>query len=1127
MNHSPSFRVPLLNSLPHEPLIIYSSNPRCTVHNVLMNFSKGNRLEVAELVGSKLKTILCIPINGRIVIVRKIRPPLCDADLLFVSTEKYHFCILQYNQAKHQVETIANGSLMDKCCRPAEHGQMVSVDKEGRLLVIHAFQGLIKVLPVDLKKCTSGNIKFKDPFNIRIDELMVQSIDFVLDNDDERPLISILHQTVGFQQEVKSYYMEQDKKLKPGPYCSDVDQLSYKLVAVPRLRGGLLIFSSKMIQYYNEGKNIKTGVSFTGVSRITAVTRIDEDGFRYLIGDHKGRVMVLILQVDSAQNVTGLKLERLGRTSPVSCLAYLDSGLVFVGSTLGPNQIIQLSSKRFDNGTFVDIIESEDTHTPILDMSVVDLYGTGQNTIVACTGAFGEGGLSIIRRGIGAELNSSVSFADIMSDCPYTGMWPLDLTGTGKADHLAFSTPFGTDLLKIDLENGYIELVTGTKVILPTSSSLYIGQSGYIVYQVSSSSINYKSCLSGSTRKIWMPQNNLNIMQATSLGNHLLIGLSNNYVVLFDVTQSELVQRKTVLLPNLPSCLSIALINKKVYGFVGLWSSEAGLIDFSCELPVFQKLASLNQVPHSIAALTDTTQTFLFTALPSGIINYGQFNGASLEQVHEYIAGSTPAVLHLIDNGIFVQSNRPSFISMNNCRPQFLSVPLKDISLWTMMKLHAGIPSSFAAVGLDGVVYFGSLDMASMTSSSSKLHLTRVKIGETCRKIASVPDHNLFAVLSIKADEEEYESFTIKDISSLFIIDDQSFEVVDRYSFPQHELVQSLLVVKPDALESIILVGTSNVSEGDTTPTNSKGKILTFKVLNEFENGRSVRRISLVTSLSVQGNVLSMAWIRERLVATVGGSTSLFQWSSVNSNWEQLSCHYGQVIGVHLDVLDDCVAVADMMRSASLLTLAPGNNQLTEVARDYYTGWATVSKLVDKDHILLADDHGNLSQLITATDANFINQRLILNQCDAIHLGSIINTLIEGSLSDHMSSLVEKTFIFGCASGALCTLTVLREHMGPLLRALNTNIKAVSRLPGAIPHSDWRSFWNEKRTLQPNDRFIDGDLIQRFLKLPSDVQKVVLAGGVVPGAGPLSCAALPGKAKLNDIIDLVDQLSCL
>lgn len=64
---------------------------------------------------------------------------------------------------------------------------------------------------------------------------------------------------------------------------------------------------------------------------LQAVGRVDADGSRYLLGDDRGGLHMLVL-VHDTERVVGLKLEALGHTSAASSISYLDSGVVFIVS---------------------------------------------------------------------------------------------------------------------------------------------------------------------------------------------------------------------------------------------------------------------------------------------------------------------------------------------------------------------------------------------------------------------------------------------------------------------------------------------------------------------------------------------------------------------------------------------------------------------------------------------------------------------------------------------------------------------------------------------------------------------------------------------------------------------------
>ena len=70
-----------------------------------------------------------------------------------------------------------------------------------------------------------------------------------------------------------------------------------------------------------------------------AYGKVDEDGSRYLLGDHLGNLLLLVLQHDGAA-VLGLKTELLGAISAPSTISYLDVGVVYIGSSFGDSQLV-------------------------------------------------------------------------------------------------------------------------------------------------------------------------------------------------------------------------------------------------------------------------------------------------------------------------------------------------------------------------------------------------------------------------------------------------------------------------------------------------------------------------------------------------------------------------------------------------------------------------------------------------------------------------------------------------------------------------------------------------------------------------------------------------------------------
>ena len=79
------------------------------------------------------------------------------------------------------------------------------------------------------------------------------------------------------------------------------------------------------------------------------------DGSRCLFGDErKGRLLMLFVDseermdtVGGGRGVSGMKLEVLGECSTPHCLAYLDNGVVFVGSRLGDSQLVNVCCTKY------------------------------------------------------------------------------------------------------------------------------------------------------------------------------------------------------------------------------------------------------------------------------------------------------------------------------------------------------------------------------------------------------------------------------------------------------------------------------------------------------------------------------------------------------------------------------------------------------------------------------------------------------------------------------------------------------------------------------------------------------------------------------------------------------------
>ena len=95
------------------------------------------------------------------------------------------------------------------------------------------------------------------------------------------------------------------------------------MIPLPKPFGGVIVVGEHSIMYHN-GANPRSIAMKTAIMR--AWGKIDANGARILLGDHTGKLYILLVQNDGGQ-VTDMKLELLAETTAASTLNYLDNVL--------------------------------------------------------------------------------------------------------------------------------------------------------------------------------------------------------------------------------------------------------------------------------------------------------------------------------------------------------------------------------------------------------------------------------------------------------------------------------------------------------------------------------------------------------------------------------------------------------------------------------------------------------------------------------------------------------------------------------------------------------------------------------------------------------------------------------
>ena len=199
---------------------------------------------------------------------------------------------------------------------------------------------------------------------------------------------------------IKTYVVDmREKELTPGPWAqSNVEHGARMLIPVPSPTNGVLLIGETTITYLSGTGNLQSvAIQHT---QICSYGAINADGTRYLLGDHRGILYVLVLRKEAGV-VKSIVIDLVGTTSIAETINFLDNGVVFIGSAFGDSQLIKLTNIPDENGSCVEVLDTYMNIGPVVNMCVVASERQGQCQVVTCSGAYKDGSLRVIRSGIG------------------------------------------------------------------------------------------------------------------------------------------------------------------------------------------------------------------------------------------------------------------------------------------------------------------------------------------------------------------------------------------------------------------------------------------------------------------------------------------------------------------------------------------------------------------------------------------------------------------------------------------------------------------------------------------------------------------------------------------------------
>lgn len=1027
---------------------------------------KNTRVEIHTLTPEGLQPVLDVCIYGRIASVEKFRPSEQETDWLFLSTEKCDFCVLSFDRNTGEIVTQANGTAQDRIGRPAEHAQMGIIDPKGRIIGMHLYTGLFKIVGVNAK---TGELS--EAFNVRLEELHVIDIQFLHDTD--APTLALLYQDNREGRHVKTYEVNMEaQELTVGPVSKANVDSATMLVPVPAPSGGVLIVGELGITYMPlVGEEVSVVVKPT---LFASCGFVDPDGSRLLLGDVKGGFHVLLMEKEDGI-VTGMKLQLLGATSVASSISYLDSGVVFVGSSYGDSQLVKLMTEPDEDGSYLQLLDTFTNLGPIVDFRVVDLERQGQGQIVTCSGAYDDGTIRVVRSGIGINEQASVEMPGVK------GIWSLSDASSSYDHFLVVSFVGQTRFLAITDEEIEETSIAGFDT---TSQTLLCQKCSSFLIQVTQNEVRVVNGSSLELVSTWRPDDgaSINVVDCNSAGQ-LVLSAGNDNVVLYLETDLELgtVSKKgSATTEHEVACLSldtfaIAPGNKSSYCALGLWTDISARI---LSVPAMEEVTSTvlggEFLPRSVALTSYEGSDYLLVGLGDGhLFTFSVAEGMTLGDKRKLSLGTQPITMRTFSsNGnrnLFAVSDRPTVIYSNNKKLLFSNVNLPDVEYVSPFNTEA-FPDSLAIYS-GGCLTIGTID------DIQKLHIRTVRLGEMPRRIAHHESSNSFAVLTVKSQTSA--NGLEEETSALRLLDNVSFERLDSFELRRMELACSVEAIhfEGDTTEYIV-AGTALARQGDSEPKT--GRLLVFRV--------EERKLVLVTELDIPGAAFCLTTIAGgRLLAGVNSVLRVYAWKndSDSPSLEEEARSAGNVVVLRASARGTLCIAGDLMRSISLFNYNPAEKTLVEIARDYNPNWVSDVTMLDDDTFLNAENSFNLYTVTKNVDAMSDEERGRLETCGEFHLGEAVNRFREGSLVMRPSDTpgaAPLTTIFATVAGAIGVVASLSKQEYDFFRSVEQSINNVISGVGGLDHKKWRSFSSERKHT-PAHGFIDGDLVESFLDL--------------------------------------------
>ncbi|KAH6676481.1 binding protein [Halenospora varia] len=1002
----------------------------------------------------------------------------------------------------------------------------------------------------------------ESPDQVRITELKVLSTCFLhtetnrpkvafLYDATKRGMRVATYRLVNEKMEFSSFDPAKDRENDIGDLCNGASHL----IPIPRGEdggkryigrnttvtkaqlGGFIVVGETKMTYVDDESDAVVELFLEEASIFVAWERYDD--LRYLLADEYGILHILTINVDGAI-VTGMDLERLGKVTKATVMVYMGSDVLFIASHVGDSQIIRLhldalgdertnteahtethtrTKTETETNTEsevepIEVLQTLANIAPVLDFAVMDMggregeattneYSSGQARLITCSGAHEEGSLRSVRSGVGLEdIGILADMEDIQE------VFSLQSSDQSLDDVLVVSLPTETRIFVFDTEGEIEEVEDYRGMALNEHTLLAMNLPDGMLLQVTPTSASILGLGPSYVVANWKPPAGQMITAASANADHLLVSANGTTLVSLGILQGL----KEVAVQSLSNGEQIACLHVPAeatsIGIVGFWKSGSISILSLNDLQIVhsEDLRRTNDasIPRDIVMVQalprESSGPSLFVAMEDGTVLTFNVDKStySLSGRKSIVLGTQQAKFKALprSNGlfnVFATCEHPSLIYGAEGRVVYSAVTAED----------AVCVCSFNSEAYPGsvIVATGEHLKISQIDTERRTHVRTLPMGQTIRRIAYSAKEKAFGIGCIKRqlyEGEEYITGSFQMVDEVLLQDlgkPHEFKTMNGPELIECVIRAELPISHGDGLPAErFIVGTSFLNERIAQEKEVGGRILIFAL----DKNKSP---FLVLSRELKGACRNLAFMDGKIVAALVKTVIIYDYNEttkVSAELTKVATYRTSTCPIDLEVRGSIIAVADMMKSVSLLEFVPGEDgldaELNEIARHQEACWSTGVISIDDESHLETDADGNLIVLKRNPEGLTLEDRKRLDVTSEINLGEMVNKIQSIEVEPSHGALVVPKAFLATTEGSIYLFSTILPTSQELLMNLQTRMAAMITTLGDLTFNDYRSFKNAVREASEPFRFVDGELLERFLDVDEEVQEEICRG---------------------------------